>query len=260
MTNVDSAVPPKRDRFHFRWVTEILIRPRKTFTQISELAEASWITPLMVLSITALGLVLTTGLERQAALSSGQITYPPGFEYYTPEQQAQYLQASQATSSPIFIFVLPGLSALTKVWLGWLITGGLLHLIITLFGGRGSTVDSLNIVAWSSLPFAIRDLVRIIYTLSTHHLIQNSGLSGFISPGDSSLLIYLQQLLGIIDIYVIWATILIILGVNQSTKIKTSKVVAGVLVTILFVICVQALFGFLSIKLSSLSITRPFFF
>lgn len=38
--------------------------------------------------------------------------------------------------------------------------GGLLHLVLTMLGGRDSTGGALNIVAWAALPFALRDLVR----------------------------------------------------------------------------------------------------
>ena len=41
----------------------------------------------------------------------GEITYPPDYQYYTPEQQAQYMQAIQSTQGPVFVYVLPSIAS-----------------------------------------------------------------------------------------------------------------------------------------------------
>jgi hypothetical protein len=147
-------------RWNFSWLPEGIFRPKKVFTRISTSSSAVWLTPLLVLSILVMINVAVSGrLKSQAALM-GEITYPPDYKYYTPEQQAQYMQAIQSTQGPVFVYILPGIAALLGVWLGWLLLGGILHLSTTLLGGRGNMLLALNIVAWASLPLQSVNLSR----------------------------------------------------------------------------------------------------
>lgn len=190
----------------------------------------------------------------------GEITFPPDYQYYTPEQQAQFMQATQSTQGPVFVYVLPAIASVIGVWIGWLILGGILHLVTTLFGGRGSTVMSMNIVAWASLPLALRALIQVIYILVTKNAISGPGLSGFSPTGDSGLLLFIGQILRLIDIYIIWQILLLILGVRTTTALSLTKSTIGVLLTIFVILVLQAGLAYLGILLGNLSITRPFFF
>jgi hypothetical protein len=206
-----------------------------------------------------INVVLVGSIKDQAA-SMGEITYPPDFQYYSPEQQAQYMQAIQSKQGPVFVYVLPVITALFGVWFSWLVLGGLLHLITTLLGGRGSTTVSLNIVAWSSLPLVVREVVQIIYILITHKLISNPGLSGFSPIGDTGLPLFLSQILKLIDIYLVWQIVLLILSVRISAGLSPAKSVIGVIITILIILLMQSGIYYLVSILGNLTITRPFFF
>ena len=257
MTDV-SIVQSKR--FNFAWVPEMLFHPRHCFQRLVSFTNPLWLTPLLILSFAVcINVFLVGRIKNQAALL-GEITYPPDFQYYTPEQQAQYTQAIQSTQGPVFTYVLPIFVAISGVWIGWLILGGLIHLITTLLGGRGSIGLSMNIVAWASLPLAVRVFVQIIYLLITHKLISNPGLSGFSQVGDSGLPLYLSQILALIDIYLIWQIMLLILGVRISTGLNPTKSIFGVILTALIILLIQSGISYLGSALGNLNITRPFFF
>ncbi len=260
MAETEILPSQKKRKLNLAWLIEILYKPSEVFKQVPAGTEFNWLTPLLAFTCTTLILVLLQGSIRQAAVTSGEIQYPPGFEFYTQEQQAQFIQALQATSSPVFTYLLPGITQLAGIWIGWMIVGGLLHLILTLLGGRGTTSVSLSLVAWASAPFILRDIIRIIYILITDQLIQTPGLAGFVPNSESQLFIYFAQLLSLIDIFLIWHTILLMIGARIATHISKKKAVIGVLTTILFVIAAQALLGYLIGLLSNLSVTRPFFF
>jgi hypothetical protein len=203
--------------------------------------------------------VLVAGpLKKQAALNSPP-ELPPNFEYYSPEDQAQFMQALQATQSDVFFFVFPALSAVARVWLGWLIVSGLVYLALTVLGGRGATGSALNLVAWASLPFAVRDLVRIAAMLTTDRLISTPGLAGFAPAGEGGLNLYLAALLALIDLYVIWQIALLTIGVQVASGLRLSKALLGMAAVILFVIAIQALVAYFGSSLSGLTIIRPFF-
>jgi len=254
-----SIEPPRRLRFN--WVPEVLLRPRQAFKNIAAQSGSVWLTPMLILTLTALVRVLLAGSIRQAAAASGNITLPPDFQWYSPEQQAQLMQAMQAMQGPVFTYVFPALGALLGVWLGWLVVGGLLHLVLTLLGGRGDTGGAMNVVAWASLPFALRDLVRSAAMLVERQLIQNPGLSGFVSQsadGSSGWLLFLASLLGLVDLYLIWHLILLVTGVRATNGLAPSRSAGGVLIVILLVLAVQALIAYLGVRFGATSVLRPF--
>ena len=245
---------------YFSWIPDVFIHPRKAFQRISTYSSAIWLTPLLILSVAVLINVIIVGKFKSQAALMGEITYSPDFQYYTPEEQAQYIQAAQSTQKPVFIYVLPAIGSLFGVWFGWLILGGIVHLVSTLLGGRGSTAISMNVVAWASIPLALREFVQIIYMLITQNLISNPGLSGFSSAVDSGFPLFLGHILGFIDLYLIWHTILIILGVRLSTGINATKAFIGVIISVLVIILIQSGLAYLGSVLGNLTITRPFFF
>ncbi len=96
--------------------------------------------------------------------------------------------------------------------------------------------------------------------LSTGQAIANPGLSGFSPVGDTRLDIFLKSLLALIDIYLIWYMLLLVIGVRSSTKVSPGKAFVGVFLTILIALALGALVSFVSSLLSNLTIVRPFFF
>lgn len=255
------AVPlPPPSRFQFAWVPAIFFRPRSVFIKIATQNRTVWQTPMLVLTVTALLLVLVSGyFKTQAALTTGPVL-PPDFEYFTPEQQQTYLQTAQATSGPVFMYVLPGVVSLLGVWFTWLLTGGLLHLVTTLLGGRGDTTVSMNLTAWASLPLALRDVIRTLAMLATKTVITSPGLSGFAPAGEGGGALFLASLLVLVDAYVIWRIVLMTIGLVNLANIKPGKALGGALVTTLSILLLQALLGFGIASLSGLTVVRPFFF
>lgn len=242
------------------WAFEILLYPRQIFQKVASLGVSSWFTPLLVLSISALMLVMVAGPIKQQAAQTGQFELPPEYQYLSPEDQARIQEALAATQGPVFIYVFPALSSIAGVWMGWLVVGGLLHLTLTLLGGRGATSGSMNLVAWSATPFALRDLVRIIYMLSSDRLILNPGLSGFIEVTQSSFRLFLNKLFFHVDIYLVWHILLLMIGVQIASGLSRRKSILGATLPVLMVLILQTLMSFLITRLAGLTIIRPFFF
>jgi len=252
-----SLEPPRR--FHFDWLWPALFRPRAAFTKIAGASGDTWLTPILILMVAALARVLAAGPIKTAAALNGP-SLPSGFENFPPDQQTQFLQAQAATSGPVFVYVFPAIMAMLEVWVGWLIITGLLHLVLTLLGGRGATRAAMNVVAWASLPLAVRDLVRIGYMLYSHQLIQSPGLSGFTLTDAGALSLYLGQVLGQIDLYLFWHVALLVVGIRSGDGLPVGRVIGGVALTMLAVLLLWALPGFVLGQLSALTIIRPFFF
>jgi hypothetical protein len=251
--------PETHGRFQFNWLAGVLFRPRQGMAQVAAQTGRVWLTPMLVLTLSALGRVLVEGWLKQQAALMGEIQYPPDFQYYSPEMQAQFMQAQQATQSPVFLYVFPALIALLSVWVGWMLVSGLLHLVFTMLGGRGDTGSAFNLVAWGGLPFAIRDVVRLAAMLASKQLIQSPGLAGFATPGAQGFAAFIAALLAFVDIYLLWHILLLIVGVRAGNGLPAGKAAGGVLFTILLVVGLQALINFGIAQLGALTVVRPFF-
>jgi hypothetical protein len=164
------------------------------------------------------------------------------------------------TQGPVFVYVLPALASTLGLWVSWLIIGGVLHLTTTLLGGRGDMASALNVAAWSSMPFALRDIVRIIAMLATKQAISSPGLAGFAPAVDSGWGVFANQILGMIDIYTIWMVILLVLGVRLNTNLSLGKAITCSLIALLSVFLLRALIGLGAAQLGGLNVIRPFFF
>lgn len=239
----------------------LLARPRRAFESITAQMRGVWLTAILLLSVTTVLRVVVAGIIRQADPMAGQVNLPPDFQYYSPEQQAQFMQAAQATSGPVFVYVLPAIGGLLGVWLGWLIVSSIIHLVLTLQGGRATTMTTANIVAWASLPFAIRDVVRIVAMLVSNRLISSPGVSGFITADATGFMLFLGGLLALLDLYVIWHIALIVTGVRAAdASFSRLRAWVSVLLTVLLILALQALLGYLGAQISGLTIMRPFLF
>jgi hypothetical protein len=249
----ETTVPPLSKRFNFARVMEVILQPQRTFGIIAEESRPSWLTPMLILSVTSSLAIIVRGYLNARAAMMGEMQLPRDWEWWTPDMQSNYMQAQQSMQGPVFSYVIPLIIALISLWLGWLILSGLLHLGSTLLGGRGTMPGALNVVAWASLPFAIRDVLRILFMLISGRSIQSAGLSGF--AGDS---VFLAQILAQVDLFYIWYCILLVIGFGFSENLTRNKVIIGVSVLIIVVILVQAGIGTATSSISGLAFQRPF--
>jgi hypothetical protein len=259
MTESSTVYMQRSQSLHLTWLPTMVFKPRLVFNRLTQQTN-SWFTPMLALTLAILLNVLANGwLNHQAALS-GNIPTPPDFQYWSPEMQAQYFQSQQVRQGPVFLYVIPALGNVATTWIGWMLVSGILHLMLTLLGGRGETNVSVTIVAWASLPFVVRALVRAIYLVSTRQFISAPGLSGFAEVSSSTGVVLIAKFLSLVDIYLVWHILLLILGVRICTGLSTAKSTVGVLTVIGIVLLLQTLLGYLTYQFSTLTVIRPFFF
>ena len=253
MTDITLDHRPVR-RFDLPRAWAMLFRPRRGFQEMAAESRSTWLTPMLLLTITAILVVVVAGFLKSRAALMGEVQLPPDWEFWTPEMQENFMRAQQATQGPVFLYIMPIIGSLTSLWVGWLLLAALLHFGSTLLGGRGSMQSALNVVAWASLPFAVRDILRIIFMLAAGHAIVSPGLSGFTStPG------FVAQLLTRLDIFLLWHVILLVIGFALTDGLPRGKAVTGVLVVIVLVLLAQAGLGALTSSFGGLAVQRPFF-
>lgn len=244
----ETITPPPSKRFHFPRAVEVLLQPQRTFGLIAEETRPSWLTPMTILSGMLFLFIMVRGYLNSRAAMMGEMTLPQDWQYWTPDMQANYMQAQQSMQGPVFSYIIPLVTAFVSLWLGWLIFSGLLHLGSTLLGGRGTMPGALNMVAWASLPFAVRDVLRILFMLIAGHSIKSAGLSGF--SGEA---VYLGQILAQVDLFFIWYCVLLIIGFRASENLSKNKVIFGVVGLVLVVLLFQAGVGAVISNMSALA-------
>lgn len=256
-TSVNNGVKPRR--LHFEWVLPLFFRPARTLKKVVEQDHPVWQTPLLILSVLAI-LVVLVGAPIRTQLTQQVGELPPDFQYWPPDQQEQYYASQANKANPMFIYLFPALGVLIGIWLSWFLLGSILHLALTLSGSRGSSGQAINLVAWASLPFALRFIVTALVILINKRLIASAGVSGFIAADAEGFTAFIRILLTFVDIYLIWQLILLMIGSLPLTGLSRGKAWTAVFVTVLLMLVLQAVPGYVSSLLSGLSLTRGFFF
>jgi hypothetical protein len=260
MATLDNVLVHEYDnrRWHFDWVVPALLHPRQTMARVAAADRGLVSTPLVLWLVAAILVALIAGSIRAEAAASGQIPPPP--QYYTPEQQAQYQQAMAATSGPVFTYVLPATVAAAGVLAYIVLAGMLLHLFLTLLGGRGSSQQKLNIVAWASIPLIVRSFVRAGYMMSSGAVVAYPGLSGFAPGGEGILPVLAASLLAAFDFYLLWHAALLLIGLGVAERLRGRRILVAVLLTLLLVMLLRAVPALLAAQLGDLTFTRPFMY
>jgi hypothetical protein len=254
-----TALPLQRPRrFRFDWIIPVLFRPRAALAQITAELEGVWLTPLVLLTLSGLLAVAAAGPIRTAAAQSGGVELPPEAQFWTPEQQAAYFTAQQQASGPVFVYVFPALLTVLGVWFGWLVAAGLLHLVLTLLGGRVTSGSTLNLAAWAALPFVLRDLVQAGFMLVSKQLVQGAGLAGFAPAGTGLLHTVLVEVLKQIDLYGLWYALLLIIGVRIASGLRGGKAITAVVLTLAVLLLLMVLPAVIAAQLGSLDTLTPF--
>lgn len=249
-----ASIAPSSRSVDFGRAFNFILHPRNEMAKLVGNEKASWLTPMLILSIALFLRVLVSGYLQVRAAAMGEISLPPDWQFWTPEMQNNYMQAIQTTQGPAFVYVIPIVSGLIKLWVGWILLAGLFHLLSTLLGGRGAMKSALNVVAWASLPFAVRDLLRVVFMLVVGHPISSPGLSGF---GGSS--VFVAQLLANLDLFFLWHAVLMVIGTSLVDSLPVRKAALAVSVVLIISLLAQAGLGSLSANMSGFIVNRPFF-
>ena len=71
---------------------------------------------------------------------------------------------------------------------------------------------------------------------------------------------FARGMLGLIDIYLIWQIVLLVIGSTAGSGLKRGKVTWVILISMLILMLLMALPAFISAQLGGLKVDRPFFF
>jgi hypothetical protein len=244
----------------FKWLLGTFIKPARVMQEVANSDRATWLLPMVLLTILTIASVLIAGpLRREAAIRNAAAP-PQHFQYMSPEQQQQWMAAQESMNGPAMTHLFPGVGAVVGLWLSWFLLAAILHLVLTLLGSRSTNTSIYNLTAWASLPFAIRLVVQIAAMLIVQRLITSPGISGFVAASASQVTLFFQSLLRMIDFYLFWQIALLLVGTAATSGLSRKKVFGGVIGSVILLLALSALPAFLAAQFGGMNVSQPFIF
>lgn len=234
------------------WLPQMFIKPRSTMAKVAAAEDSVKRTPLIFITIVLILAVLVAAPIKRQQLQMNA-TLPDDFQWWSEQQQNQYMQAQQNQTSPIFMYLFPSLLGILGYLIFSLIMGSILYLALTLAGSRAPRLKIGNVVAWAMIPFGLRELVKAIVPITSKQLVTNPGLSNFIDAEAKGLSAFLRSVLSNVDLYWLLFVILLIIGAILVSGLKKRKAIVTTIVAVLLVLLLQGVPGFISSLLGGLS-------
>jgi hypothetical protein len=152
--------------------------------------------------------------------------------------------------------VMPVLTSVAGLWLGWFLLSVLLYVGMVVSGSSNTFTETLNLVGWSSLPLGLRQIPLLLVSFAIPSLAANApGLSALSAGMSDPTGIYLTSLLKLVDVYLVWQVILILLGLGKISTLPFRRVLGVTFVAVVIFLGLAAAPGFLSVVFGQL--TQP---
>jgi hypothetical protein len=213
-------------------------RPVEALKRAVERPRSWWVPALLI--VASMVLLIATSAPQQVAAANeqrGQI-----LERVTrnmSEEQAEMVrQRSRSMSVPRYWLTAGGVGLILTA-LGWVLRGGLVHLLSALFGGVSDWKEAFCVSVWSTFPGVVRNAVQALYVGINGSLIEHQGFSGFVVKGDSleNSRDMLYVLLSNVDPFSLWHLLLFAMGISVAIKISRAKgAFLAVIIWLLFLV------------------------
>jgi hypothetical protein len=237
---------------------QIVSKPGETMPGIALNGKTIWLFPLLVLMVSGLILTLiTASIKNQTSIS---FDVPPDMEYYPEEYQDQFNDVMAQNNGFVRTTLFPLIGKWVGLWLNWLILSVILMVVMLLSGNQLEWSNVFNLVAWSSIPFVIRDVVQSIYLMVSNRLISSPGLSGFGFSEAQGFSLFITIILGFLDVYLFWQLMLILKGYRAMTHTALWKSILTLLVTFMLFLSLRSVPSFLMDKISAVFSNGMFYF
>lgn len=238
MTQTESPAPAvSQKRSVLSLFGGMLIRPRATLAYLRDHGGATWLWPaLLAVAVLIVSVIAIAPITRAVAEQQMRAVREQMGADLPPEQEAQFEQAVQLASNPLFIIVFPAISGVIGLALGWLLRGVGLFVLSLPFGGQSKFGAMFRMGVWTTvLPDTLRTLVTTAGTVASGRLLK-SGLAFLVPTPEGSLIpsgsaALWQAFLGGIDVYWLWGMVLTTIGVAVTAQFSWRK---GLLVTLVY--------------------------
>lgn len=209
----------------------VIIRPLRTFERMREARRGHWWLVAILAVIGTVAATLVT-LPIQAEMVQQQMEAQQAqFEDLPEEQRAQIEQQQAMFTSQTTLAGIGIAGGLLGIFVGYLVRAAVLFALGLPVGGRAGFGQVFRMAVWTTLPSVIRSFVAAIAVLATGQM-PAQGLSAMYSASEvAEMSPVLVAFLSGIDIYTLWALVLITLGVAATYQLSKVK---SLLIAIVF--------------------------
>jgi hypothetical protein len=220
----------------FQVLKGIIIQPQATFTRLRSAERGHWWLAFLLSAITIALLSFAT-VNAQNTTSQGFASPAGNFtrQQATPTPQAAATPragsaagqtatpvAAAEQSSTLLDYVVAIVAGVGGVVLGYLFCSFVVFGMSIVFGGKATYSQVFRMAVWAALPLAIGNLVQAIASLVTGGT-PNPGLSAALTSQEALDMSALQALLGHLDVYLVWSTVLLGVGTVVTARLSTRK-------------------------------------
>jgi len=237
---------------YLKWLFQMFYKPRATLSKVGAEDVSNKRTPLLFISIIVVLAVLIAAPVKTQQMQMGA-TLTEDFQWWSEEQQQQYLEAQANQASPIFMILFPALQGILGYLIFSMLMASILYLALTLGGSRAPRLKIGNLVAWAMVPFGLRELIKFFVVGSSKKLVENPGLSNLIDADAGGLSAYWRGILGSIDLYWLLFLVLLIIGAILISGLKKRKAIITTVIAVLIMLLLQGLPSLVSSFLGGLN-------
>lgn len=271
-----TTVTNTNKRFHFEFLLPLLFRPRPTFPSVAQ-KRATWLTPLLVISLLTIARVMLAAPPAAPAMPIEEP--PPGMQVApgkgqdlqgkdillseSPQKgggggEGEFPPPDGSSGGSRWSNLIPAAAATLGIWASWFLLSVLLYVGMVVSGSNNSFTETLNLTAWASLPLALRQVVMLVAALAAPSLGANpTGLSALSASFSGPLGMFLAAFLKPIDIYLVWQTILIVVGLRQVSPLPLGRVLGITLIALTLYLLLAAMPGFFTAIFAQLTAPVP---
>jgi hypothetical protein len=206
----------------------VIVRPRATFAYLRDFGGASWLAPAVLAGVVLVASVAVVApLTRQLAQAETEAMRERLGDTLSPEEQAQMDQITALAANPLFTVVMPAVTGVITLAVGWLFRGGLLYLFALLLGGKPRFAAMFRMTVWSALPDVVRQLVTTLGTLASGRVL-TAGLAFLVAAPEPGTIPSVgaalsRAFLSGLDIYWLWGLALLSIGVAVTAGFSLRK-------------------------------------
>ncbi|MBN1426833.1 MAG: YIP1 family protein [Anaerolineae bacterium] len=209
----------------------IVIHPQATFKNLREMEKGYWwLVFLITIAAVILYTVVSTGVSANT-MSRAMQNLPEGVA--ADNAGANMPQVTQ--SSSLLTVVVPLLSGIIMILLGYAFRGLIAFGGSMVMGGNATFKQTFRMAVWSTIPAIFRNIVRSIAVVASQGRIIE-GLTGVMTTLEARTLPVLNLLLGQVDFYAVWSMVLLGIGIAVTTRLGKNKSIVAVLVYIVIAI------------------------
>jgi hypothetical protein len=209
-------------------LVSIIDRPAVTMSYVGKKPGWAWVMPALLVLV---GLVAFSEVTAPHDSELTQRQAQQQMASLPPEQAEQIASQIEMVTSPPVVAGLNIVVGLVALAVTWLLGGGVLYFLGLVAGGEAGFGQSFAILAWSWLPYALRNLVLAAYVTYSGQLI-NQGLSFLVATGDQTkdAANWLYVLLSQFDPFYLWHLVLVIVGLAAVARFsKTKATIVGLI-------------------------------